>query len=106
MFKLHHALVPALALVALTPAAAAPAKKPAPAKTAEKITCSEFIALDDDFKPTAVSFVLGYDKAKRPEAKDVDVSGINRIVPVIIDTCRARPTETLLQRIRNGLHRL
>ncbi len=111
MRKLHFALLPALVLVALTPAVAAtparkPVPKPVPVKTAEKITCQEFLALDDDFKPTAVSFVLGYDKAKRPEARDVDVAGINRVVPVIVNTCRARPTETLLQRIRNGLHRL
>ncbi len=110
MRKLPHALVPVLALCALAPAFAAPAKKPvskpAPVKTAEKITCREFLALDDQFKPTAVSFVLGYDKAKRPEARDVDVAGVDSIVPVIVDTCRARPTETLLQRIRNDLHRL
>ncbi len=103
MPKTLSAFVPVLALVAMTPAVAAPAKKPVPVKSAEKFTCREFLALDDQFKPTAVSFVLGYDKAKRPEAKDVDVAGVDRVVPVIISTCRARPTQTLLKRIRNGL---
>ncbi len=102
MQKLRYALVPVVALIALTPAVAAPT----PVKPTEKISCSEFIALDDEFKPEAVSFVVGYDKAKRPEAKDIDVAGIEKVVPVLISSCRAAPTETLLQRLRNDLHSL
>jgi len=93
-----------IALLPLASANAAPAK--APAKPAEKITCRDFIALEDTFKPQAVSLVLGYDRAKRPDAEVVDVTGINRVVPVLVSSCRARPSETLLQRIRARLSKL
>jgi len=104
MTKLHHALIPLVALLSVAPASAAPRK--VPAKTVEKITCKEFVALDDEFKPKAVSYALGYDRAKHPEAEVIDITGVDRIVPVIITSCKARPTETLLQRIRADLHKL
>jgi len=96
-------LAAAMAVLAVAPAHAATAK--APPKPIEKITCREFIALDDVFKPQAVSLALGYDRAKRPGAEIVDVTGIDRVVPVIVTSCRARPSETLLQRVRARLHK-
>jgi hypothetical protein len=65
-----------------------------------------FITLDDVFKPQAVSLALGYDRAKRPDAEIVGVTGIDRVVPVIVTSCRARPSETLLKRVRARLHTL
>ena len=98
------AITAAIIVLPVGSASATPAK--ASAKPAEKITCRDFIALDDVFKPQAVSLVLGYDRAKRPDAEVVDVSGINRVVPVLITSCRARPNETLLQRVRARLSKL
>jgi hypothetical protein len=98
-------VIAALTLMAIVPVSAAP-KAPPSAKTTEKISCREFIALRDEFKPQVVSYALGYDRAKRPEARFVDVSGIETIVPVLISSCRARPDESLLQRVRAEIHRL
>ena len=109
MPRLSYLLAAALSFVCLAPLAAAPkvtpkaATKPAPKKAAEKITCREFIALDDEFKPHVVSYALGYDKAKREDAEVIDVTGVNKVVPIIITSCKAKPNDTLLQRIRADL---
>jgi len=95
-----------LAVAATVPASAAPNTSAVPAKTTEKITCREFIALRDEFKPQIVSYTLGYDRAKRPDAAFIDVSGVDKIVPVLVSACRAKPEQSLLQRIRASLHRL
>jgi len=97
-------IVTAMAVLAVVPANAA-TKKASP-KPIEKITCRDFIALDDVFKPQAVSLALGYDRAKHPDAEVVDVTGVDKVVPVLITSCRARPSETLLQRVRSRLHKL
>jgi acid stress chaperone HdeA len=94
------------AMTVIAGATAQAAMKKTPPKPIEKITCRDFIALDNVFKPQAVSLALGYDRAKRPDAEIVDVTGIDRVVPVIITSCRARPSETLLQRVRARLHKL
>lgn len=76
------------------------------AKPTEVISCREFVALRDEFKPQVVSYALGYDHAKRPDVDLIDVSGVNRLVPVLVKSCRTRPSETLMQRIRTFFHRL
>jgi len=92
-------------MTVLTVVPANAATKRDPTRPVEKITCREFVALDDVFKPQAVSLALGYDRAKHPEAEVVDVTGIDRVVPVIVTSCRARPRETLLQRVRAHLQK-
>lgn len=75
-------------------------------KQIENVTCREFLALREDFKPEVVSYALGYNKAKKPEDAVLDVAGIARLVPVIRKTCKTTPELTLLQRIRADLRRL
>ncbi len=106
MDKRTYALASALALLALAPEAGIAAGKKPPVKQVEQITCREFVAIDDEFKPQVVSYALGYDHAKRPDAAVIDVSGVEKAVPVVVSSCRARPTETLLQRVRAAFHRL
>ncbi|MDQ0839330.1 HdeA/HdeB family chaperone [Sphingomonas faeni] len=76
------------------------------AKPTEVITCRDFIALRDEFKPQVVSYALGYAHAKRPDVDLIDVSGVDRLVPVLVKSCRSRPSETLMQRIKAFFHRL
>jgi acid stress chaperone HdeA len=74
-------------------------------KKIEQITCREFLGLRDRFQPQAVSYLVGYTKAHRPEDAVFEVSGVDRLTPVIIKTCQTRPQETLLQRIKDELKR-
>jgi acid stress chaperone HdeA len=74
-------------------------------KQIDKITCREFLGLEQQFQPQAISYAIGYDKAKKPEDAVFDVSGISRIVPVVQKSCKTTPQLTLLQRIRADLRR-
>lgn len=73
-------------------------------KNVERITCRAFNALDESFKPQAVTYAVDYGKRAKPKDLKVDVAGVERITPVVIETCKARPQETLLQRIRSVFH--
>ena len=73
-------------------------------KHIEKITCRAFNALDESFKPEAVTYAVDYSKRAKPKDMKVDVAGVERITPVVIETCKARPQETLLQRIKSVFH--
>lgn len=91
-----------LSAVTVADAATAPAKP----KLTETITCRDFVQMREEFKPTVVSYALGYTHAKQPQLDAVYVGGVARLVPVLVQSCRARPTETLLQRISAFFHRL
>ena len=73
-------------------------------KNVEKVTCRAFNALDESFKPQAITYAVDYGKRARPKDMTVDVKGVERITPVVIETCKARPQETLLQRIKAVFH--
>lgn len=75
-------------------------------KQIEKVTCREFLGLQQQFQPQAVSYAIGYDKARKPEDAVLDIAGISRIVPVVQKSCRTTPQLTLIQRIRADLHKL
>lgn len=75
-------------------------------KQIEKVTCREFLALQDRFQPQVVSYAVGYDKARKPEDAILDVSGISRIVPVVQKSCRTAPEQPLIQRIHADLHKM
>lgn len=102
--RLSYMLV--LPVAAAMSVSALAAGKPVPAKTVESITCHDFVELRDTFKPQAVSYAIGYTKAKHPEIDLVDLSGVERAVPVIVQSCKAKPHETLLQRVRALWNRL
>lgn len=96
-----------LTLIGVSSVAVASAVAAAPAKTKpETLTCRDFVRLREDFRPTVVSYALGYTHAKRPQLDAVDVGGVAQLVPVLVQSCRERPTETLLQRIEAFFHRL
>lgn len=75
-------------------------------KQIEKVTCREFLALQDRFQPQVISYAVGYDKARKPEDAVLDVAGISRIVPVVQKSCRTSPQQTLIQRIRTDLRKM
>ncbi len=73
-------------------------------KNIEKITCKSFNALDESFKPQAVGYAVDYGKRARPKDFVMDVSGVEKITPVVIDTCKAHPERPLLDRVKAAFH--
>jgi LysM repeat protein len=73
----------------------ATAKKPL-----AKMTCEDFVGLDESFKPKAVYWAVAYGKDGKPEAEDVDVVGVESVVPVVIEECQKTPKETFWQKVK------
>jgi hypothetical protein len=70
-------------------------------KHVEKITCKAFNGFDESFKPTAVTEAARYAKGKLRD-ETIDVAGIERVTPAVIEGCRANPDHTLVARIRQA----
>jgi hypothetical protein len=85
-------------------AAAAP-KPPSTAPAPDKMTCEQFVMLDEVSKPKVVYWAEGFNARSDGGATDavVDVDATDKLVPVLVADCSAAPKLTLWQKVKNYL---
>ena len=78
---------------------------PADAKTVKptKMTCQEFVDLDQTVRPEAVYWAEGYDKAKKAKADELGEVDLERDVAVIYEECKQAPRESVWAKIKKHL---
>lgn len=81
--KLKHALI--ASLVILTSSSVWAAK--APKEPIDQWTCSDFLEMDEEFRPSAVFFVEGVTKAGKPVDAVMDVDGTLTTTPRVVEAC-------------------
>ena len=69
-------------------------------KPFEKMTCEDFVGLDESFKPDAVYWAVAYGEDGKPEGAGVSVEGIERMVPVIVEACQTTPKQSFWQKVK------
>ena len=91
----------AVAVVLLASATVALAQG-APKKPLGKLTCEEFLAVEESFKPKVVYWAAAYGKGGKPEAAMLDVEGTEKAIPVIIEKCKAAPKDSFLKTVKSS----
>jgi acid stress chaperone HdeA len=71
-----------------------------------KMTCEDFLAVDDSIKPKAVYWAVAYAEGGKPEAAVLDVEGTEQITPVIIQECKAQPKESFWKKVKEEVKKL
>jgi len=97
---LRRAAVAALTAVWMTGWALAFAQSSPPKKPLGKVTCEEFLAVDETFKPKMVYYAAAYGKGGKPEAAVLDAEGTEKLIPVIIEKCKATPKASFYQKVK------
>jgi acid stress chaperone HdeA len=87
--------VAASLLACATLAFAESAKKPL-----GKMTCEDFLAVEDTVKPKVVYYAVAYAQGGKPEAAVVDVEATDKITPVLIEECKATPKESFWKKVK------
>jgi LysM repeat protein len=67
-------------------------------KPVSKMTCEDFLVLDESFQPEAVSLAVAYGSNGQPEAEAVDVEGVETVIPTIVEECKKAPKESFWQK--------
>ncbi len=75
------------------------ANAPAPLK----ITCTDFVALEEVVKPKLVYWAEGFDRGGKATDAVVDIDETDRLVPVLVQECKETPKLTLWERIKKHL---
>jgi hypothetical protein len=69
-------------------------------KPLAKMTCEDFVGLDETFQPKAVYWAVAYGKGGQPEAEVVDVEGVETVVPFVVEECKKAPKESFWQKVK------
>jgi len=75
-------------------------------KALEKMTCEEFVGLEDSFKPDAVYWAIAYGEDGKPESAGVSVEGMERLVPIVIEACQKTPKVSFWQKVKGEFSKL
>ena len=78
----------------------------ASSKPLGKMTCEDFLAVEDTVKPKLVYWAVAYAKGGKPEAAVVDVEATDKITPVLIQECQAKPKESFWQKVKAEVRKL
>ena len=90
----------AVAVALIATSTLALAQGSAPKKPLGKLTCEEFLAFDDTVKPKVVYWAAAYGKGGKPEAAMLDVEATEKVIPVIIEKCKATPKAPFLKTLK------
>ena len=75
------------------------------AKTAKgpnpiKMTCEDFLTLEDVAKPKVVYWAEGFDRKGKADDATVDVETTDRLVPVIVEVCQKEPKASFWKKMK------
>ena len=94
--KKHILLIGAAGLMALSSLAQAETTK----QPVAKWTCSDFLAVDESFQPTAVGLGEAINKKGKVEDAVLDVDGIAKITPIVVTACKETPKESFVSKLK------
>ncbi|MCL4471633.1 MAG: HdeA family protein [Sulfuricella sp.] len=77
----------------ISPVLAAP-HKPA------KMTCEEFVVLDDVVKPKVVYWAEGFNSKGKAVDAVADIDETDKVIPMLVTECQKTPKASLLKKLR------
>jgi LysM repeat protein len=69
-------------------------------KPVSKMTCEDFLVLDESFQPEAVSMAVAYGSNGEPDAEALAVDGVETVTPYIVEECKKAPKESFWQKAK------
>ena len=71
-------------------------------KSIDKITCQEFVALQETYQPMYVAWAWGYNYGQTdPSAAWVDMDGIEDVTPTLVAECQQDPQATFWSKVKS-----
>ncbi len=70
------------------------------AKPLGKMTCGEFLQIDEVTKPKAVYFAVAYAAGGQPEAAMLNVQATEKLIPVLVTECKSKPNEAFYDKVK------
>ena len=75
----------------------------APKKPLGKLTCEDFIGIDDVIKPQYVIAAVAYTKGGKAKNAVIEVVDTDTLVPFLIEECQKAPKESFWAKLKSKL---
>ena len=76
-------------------AQSSPANKPL-----GKMTCEDYLALDDQFKPKMVYWAVAYGQGGKPESAGINIEGTEKMIVALGEACKKAPKESFWEKVK------
>jgi len=74
--------------------------KPHKAITPLKMTCRDFVELDEVTQPQVVYWSEGYTKKGKPQSATIDMDMTNQLMPVLVQDCTKEPQASFWSKVK------
>jgi len=71
-----------------------------------KMSCEDFLGIEESFKPKFVYWAVAYGQGGKPESAGVNVAGIEKMIPVIVEGCKKAPKESFWEKVKAEVKKL
>ena len=71
-----------------------------------KMTCEDFIGIEETFKPKVVYWAVAYGQGGKPESAGINVEGTEKMIPVLIEACNKAPKESFWEKVKGEVKKL
>jgi acid stress chaperone HdeA len=71
-----------------------------------KMSCADFLGIEDTFKPKVVYWAVAYGQGGKPESAGINVEGTEKMIPVIIEGCKKAPKESFWEKVKAEVKKL
>ncbi|WP_378941219.1 HdeA/HdeB family chaperone [Mesorhizobium sp. ANAO-SY3R2] len=100
-------LVLSAAHFALAEAAKPTSKEDLKKKAVAEITCEDFNGVEETFKPAVIAWAAGYKQGeKKPDDVAVDIAGIEKITPFIVEACQKEPKASFWKKAEDEIKKV
>jgi acid stress chaperone HdeA len=106
MYLQRLAIVGVLTATLVTGSTVVFSQSDATKKPLGKMTCEDFLGFEESFKPKVVYWAVAYGQGGKPESAGVNVAGIEKMVPVLIDGCKKAPKESFWEKVKAEVKKL
>lgn len=65
-------------------------------------TCKDFLSLDESYRPTAIGFAEALNKKGQAEDSVLDIDGLEKITPILIEVCKKDPQSKFLTELESA----
>jgi hypothetical protein len=76
------------------------AASPTPTHKPTRMTCEEYVMLDDVVKPKVVYWAEGFNQKGKAEDAVVDIAATDKLVPILVDECQETPKASFWEKIK------
>ena len=71
-----------------------------------KMTCEDYVALDESFKPKMVYWAVAYGQGGKPESAGINIEGTEKMIVALGEACKKAPKESFWEKVKAEVKKL